>query len=117
MRKTSLDHPTIKMANLFADIPRELPEEHVAVLLSTPRVRIERIVSRGHASPPDFWYDQEQPEWVVVLTGAGELQFEGETAPRRLQAGDYIHIPAHARHRVVWADPNQTTVWLAIHHE
>ena len=33
-------------------------------------IRIERIVSRGHTSPPDFWYDQPQAEWVIVLAGS-----------------------------------------------
>ena len=31
--------------------------------------KIERIVSRGHASPEDFWYDQEENEWVMVVKG------------------------------------------------
>jgi cupin 2 domain-containing protein len=106
----------MNIANIFADIPSKLREEQVVVLLATPTLRIERIVSRGHASPPGFWYDQERPEWVVLLKGAGELQFEGEIAPRRLGPGDYIHIPAHARHRVVWTAADEPTVWLAIHH-
>jgi cupin 2 domain-containing protein len=53
---------------------------------------------------------------VVLLAGAAELQFEGETASRKLVAGDWINIEAHQRHRVNWTDPSQPTVWLAIHY-
>ena len=68
--------------NLFANIPDELPEELTATLLEADSVRIERIVSHGHASPEGFWYDQPQHEWVVLLSGAARLQFEDQ--PRRV---------------------------------
>lgn len=103
--------------NLFADIPRRLAAEEVATLLSSPAVRIERIVSRGQASPPGFWYDQPQAEWVIVLAGRAALRFEEDDAPTRLGPGDWLHIPAHRRHRVEWTDPAQATVWLAVHHD
>lgn len=49
-------------SNLFADIPRSSLDERITSLLTTPTVRIERIVSHGQASPPGFWYDQSQHE-------------------------------------------------------
>jgi cupin 2 domain-containing protein len=58
----------IPPSNLLADLPLGLPDELVQVLAASPGVRIERIVSHGHASPPDFWYDQSQHEWVALLT-------------------------------------------------
>jgi cupin 2 domain-containing protein len=103
--------------NLFADIPQRLADEEITTLLSTPALRIERIVSHGQASPPDFWYDQPQAEWVIVLAGRAELAFEGEAATRRMERGDWLHIPAHRRHRVAWTDPAQATIWLAVHHD
>ena len=51
------------MNNLFADLPTDLPEELVEVLTENKHVRIERIISTGHASPDDFWYDQDEHEW------------------------------------------------------
>ena len=39
------------MTNLFADLPTRLPKELLTTLLSAEHVRIERIVSHGHASP------------------------------------------------------------------
>ena len=106
----------IESGNLFAGIPGTLAAEQLTALLTTPNVRIERIVSRGHASPPDFWYDQPQAEWVIVLAGSAALAFDGEASPRTLRRGDHLHIPAHARHRVVWTDANEPTVWLAVHY-
>ena len=99
--------------NLFADIPAELPEELFEVLLSGG-VRIERIVSLGHASPPGFWYDQPQAEWVVLLRGAARVLFEGDEKAIELRPGDWLDIPARRRHRVEWTDPETPTVWLAV---
>ena len=103
-------------ANIFANIPATLAEEQFTALWSTAMLRVERIISRGQASPPGFWFDQEDAEWVLVLQGAAVMVFEGNVDPVRLKAGDYLYIPPHARHRVEWTDPEQATVWLAIHH-
>jgi cupin 2 domain-containing protein len=101
--------------NLFANIPQRLAEEEFTVLAEFFGARIERIVTTGQASPPGFWYDQEQSEWVVLLSGSARLLFEGEDAPRILRPGDYVEIPARRRHRVEWTDATQPTVWLAVH--
>jgi len=101
--------------NLLSDLPPPSATEHVDALPSFAGLRIERIVSTGQASPPGFWYDQDAPEWVLLLAGSAGLWIDGEAAPRRLTAGDYVLIPAHARHRVEWTDPAMPTVWLAIH--
>jgi cupin 2 domain-containing protein len=106
----------IDNGNLFAGIPDSLPHEQIDALLSTPHVRIERIVSHGHSSPPGFWYDQDKPEWVIVVAGSAAVLFEGEAAARPLRRGDYLHIPAYTRHRVEWTDKNEPTIWIAVHH-
>ena len=103
--------------NLLTSIPDELPEELFETLVSAGSVRIERIVSRGHASPRDFWYDQPQDELVVVLRGHARLQFASEDSPRELAPGDWAHIAAHQRHRVEWTTPDEPTVWLAVHYD
>ena len=102
-------------ANLLCDLPADLPDELQQTILTAGAMRIERIVSRGHASPPGFWYDQDQHEWVLLLAGAARVQFEGEEAIE-MRAGDYVNIPAHRRHRVEWTLPDEPTVWLAIHY-
>lgn len=103
-------------ANLFAAIPDTLPEELFEEIVSGQAVTVERIVSRGHTSPETGWYDQPRHEWVLVLQGRGVVAFEdGEEV--MLGTGDHLMIPAHRRHRVAWTDPNQNTVWLAVHYE
>lgn len=102
------------MDNLFNNLPSDLPEELVEVIAQNRHVRIERIVSRGHASPEGFWYDQDENEWVVVLQGKGRLLFEGTDEPLELGPGDFVNIPAHRRHRVESTEPDEPTVWLAV---
>ena len=101
--------------NIFAGIPVALPYELIEVLSAADTVRIERIVSTGHASPDGFWYDQETDEWVLLLRGAARLQFEGDETAIAMKPGDYLQIRAHTRHRVEWTDPQQPTIWLAVH--
>jgi cupin 2 domain-containing protein len=103
--------------NLFANVDHQLPNEQIVELLSARNVRIERIVSTGHATAPDEWYDQGRAEWVLLLAGSAGLIFEGESEPIRLEPGSYVHIAAHVRHRVAWTDPSVPTIWLAIHYQ
>jgi cupin 2 domain-containing protein len=103
-------------ANVFDALPAPGPGEAFDVLLERPGLKIERIVSRGHASPPGFWYDQPQGEWVVVVAGAARLRFEDEAVARALCAGDSLEIAAHRRHRVEWTDPAGPTIWIAVHY-
>ncbi len=104
----------ISPASLFADIPRQLPEELCQTLFENPTVRIERILSKGHYSAENTWYDQEQTEWVILLQGQARLSFmDGE--PVELNPGDYLLLPAHCKHRVDWTSADQVSIWLAIH--
>ena len=84
-------------------------------LAEIPGGKIERIVSTGQASPPGYWYDQDETEWVFLIAGSAGLLIEGEGAARVLGAGDFVEIPAHVRHRVEWTDARKPTIWLAVH--
>lgn len=101
------------MNNLLSDLPENLDDEVFESILESTHVRIERIVSRGHVSPEQGWYDQDEHEWVLVLEGAGSVQFEAGPEVH-LEMGDHLTIPAHSRHRVTWTDPERLTVWLAV---
>jgi cupin 2 domain-containing protein len=105
----------LKSGQIFASVPGRLDEEQVTALARWPGAIVERIVSCGQASPPGFWYDQDWREWVIVLAGRAEVAIEGEAAPRRLKAGDWLELPAHLRHRVEWTEADPPTVWLAVH--
>jgi cupin 2 domain-containing protein len=101
--------------NIFNDIPKSLPEELFQSLAGAHGVWIERIVSGGHATPVDSWYDQEWDEWVLLLSGSAGIVLETEEHERVLKPGDYLLIPSGCRHRVAWTDTCQRTVWLAVH--
>lgn len=103
-------------ANLFDNLPEPLREEGFDTLVESENVMIERIVSHGHTSPASGWYDQPRHEWVVVVKGKGVVGFENGDEVT-LGPGDYLAIPAHRRHRVAWTDPNQDTIWLAVHYD
>jgi cupin 2 domain-containing protein len=100
--------------NLLHDLPQQRSEEILQTILSDGNVRIERIISHGHASPEGFWYDQDQHEWVAVLKGSARLRLDDLTV--ELRPGDFINIPAHKRHRVEWTTPDEPTIWLAVHY-
>jgi cupin 2 domain-containing protein len=107
--------PELRRGSLLAPLPpgQAGDREQVDRLLGDSRVRIERIVSTGQASPPDFWYDQADDEFVVLLAGSARLRFEnGEVVD--LAPGDWVDIPAHVRHRVESTEADPPTVWLAV---
>lgn len=102
------------MPNLF-DLPEHLPpDEFFEVLTASSQCRIERIISIGHTTPPGEWYDQDQDEWVILLQGEAELAYD-DGQRIYLQAGDYLLIPAHQRHRVESTTTDPCCIWLAIH--
>lgn len=103
--------------NLLFPLPEARAAEQVATLLTRPGLRVERIVSLGQASPPGFWYDQAEGEWVLLLAGAARLRFADEAETRLLRRGDCVDIAPHRRHRVDWTDPDTPTVWLAMFYD
>lgn len=103
------------LKNLFTDLPSDTRCESFNDLLNVPGLRIERIVSHGQASPPDFWYEQNSDEWIIVLQGSAKLQIEGHSRLVPLKPGDHYWIPAGLRHRVASTAPDGPTIWLAVH--
>lgn len=103
------------MKNIFDAIPEKLESEIFESLVESRNVQIERIISKGQASPDNGWYDQDKNEWVLVVKGEAVLAFaEGPTVT--LKPGDYINIAAHRKHKVKWTAPEAETIWLAVHY-
>lgn len=103
--------------NLWCNLPAPGAAEGIAILLRRPGVRIERIVSQAHASPPGFWYDQDEDEFVLLVSGAATLSIRNgadETRTVHLKPGDWLHLPAHCAHRVEATAPDQPTLWLTV---
>ena len=101
------------MNNLLLSLPDNLDSEIFENLVQSDHIRIERILSKGHSSPDSGWYDQDENEWVLVLKGSGVVAFDDGNKVT-LNKGDYLNIPAHKKHKVLWTDPKRVTVWLAI---
>src|SRR5258707_7745181 len=104
-----------RRGNLLTGVEQAGDAEFVEVLAQGRGVRIERIISAGQASPPGFWYDQPDDEFVVLLAGAAVLRFEEGDRCFDLVPGDWVDIPAHVRHRVESTQADPPTVWLAVH--
>lgn len=106
----------LKVANLLEKLPAARRTEAFTDLLVRPGVRIERIVSRGQATPEDAPMVQRHDEWVLLLEGAAGLRIE-DSAVAELGPGDHLLIEAGRRHWVAWTARDRPTVWLAIHFE
>lgn len=104
------------IGNIFSGIQKQTSEETLETVLRTHQFKIERIISQGHVTAEGEWYDQDKNEWVLVLKGNAGLLFEGDDEAVNLKTGDYVNIPAHRKHRVECTDPEEETIWLAIHY-
>ena len=106
------------MKNIFKNIPENLPEELIEKISgdTTKNITIERIISRGQASPSGFWYNQEKDEFVILLTGRAGLLFKEPKEKIEMLPGDYILIPARRPHRVEWTSDTEDSIWLAVHY-
>jgi cupin 2 domain-containing protein len=102
----------MKPENLFAEADVAAGAEELLTLFENTAVKIVRILSALHQSGPDFWYDQEQDEWVVVLKGRAVLEFE-QSEPVEMKEGDFLAIPKHVKHRV--RQTSAKTLWLTVH--
>jgi len=102
----------ISVENIYVGIATALGREQSLTLFENGVVKVERIVSHSYQSPMDFWYDQPESEWVVVLRGEATLEFEGG-AIVEMREGDHVMIPSHVKHRV--HRTGEQTVWLAVH--
>lgn len=106
----------MRIANIYDNLPAKTAQEAFEEIIHRSGMRLERIVSKGHATPAGEWYDQAEPEWVLLLAGSAGLRIEGEPETLVLTPGDHLQLAAHCRHRVEWTDPHQETIWLALHY-
>ena len=88
-------------------------EEITEIITQGNFLRIERIFSFGQTTPDGFWYDQSEHEFVLVLQGEAKILFE-DKQEQLFKTGDYIHIPAHVKHRVTYTSSEPVCIWLAI---
>ncbi len=106
------------LINNFNSISKN--KEIFELLFSGQEFSVERIISNGQKSPENFWYDQKNNEWVIVLQGNAKIEFQNINNTNEiieLNKGDYILIPAHQQHRVLETSQTEETIWLAIHYK
>jgi len=102
--------------NIFKDIKIDKNNEQFFDLLKTENIRIEKIVSNGQTSPKDFWYDQDENEFVIVLKGEAILEIKQniDTKEYYLKEGDFLEIKSNVNHRVKYTSLDKPTIWLAV---
>lgn len=103
----------MSFGHFFANLPSNLETEVFEDIVRADSVRIERIISYGQGSPESGWYDQNEHEWVMVVQGSAAILFDNGHE-YVLKAGDYLTIPAHQKHKVLWTEADNTTLWLAV---
>ncbi len=101
--------------NIFSTLPTDLSEEVFEDIVNSSTCKIERIISYGHNSEKNFFYNQPQNEWVIILEGEAIIEFKNKSEVH-LKKGDYLNLEAHVEHRVKWTLPNAKTIWLAVHY-
>lgn len=105
----------MQRGNLFGNLPDAHQNEITQTIaqLTGKNIRIERIITEAQTTPEGEWYDQAWHEWVLLLKGGAEIEFEKPAGEERLDEGDWLLIPPHRRHRVRAAQKG--TLWLAVH--
>ncbi len=110
----SAAHSPNPIANLFARLPAAKRAEVFTELAAGRGVRVERIVSRGQATPDNAPMVQDHDEWVVVLQGEAAMRI-GDSDEVVLKPGDHVTIAAGQQHWVTRTSSDPPTVWLAVH--
>ena len=98
--------------NVFENIIIDKKQEQFFELIKNDNIRIEKIVSNGQSSPINFWYEQKENEFVLILKGSAILEYEDKEV--NLKEGDYINITAFTKHRVKYTNKDEPTIWLAV---
>ena len=126
--------------NLLQNLPPlGAKEEQFDSLVEGGKCKLYRIVSTGQSS--EEWYDQEEDELCFIFQGQARLGFQedveiaiaatitealasgNDSVPRavhqqvHLKQGEWLYIPAHCKHKVIWTPQDEHVVWLAFHVE
>ena len=98
--------------NIFEQIVVDKEEEKFFEIFKNETIKVEKIVSNGQKSPENFWYEQEQSEFILLLEGFAILEFENREV--ELKKGDCLNIEAMEKHRVKFTSQDEPTIWFAV---
>ncbi len=105
----------MKLQNIFEKLPDNFDDEYFETLIETGNLKLERIISDGHSTKENYWYDHDKNEFVMLLKGSAVILFDnGEEI--LMKPGDHLIIPAHKKHRVEKTADDEKTFWLALHY-
>jgi len=109
-----MDTDNSRPLNIFEDLPDAGAGEVIEIVAGFGQgaVRVERIISGGHASAEDFWYEQDEDEWVMLVRGEARLSIEGRDKALEMLPGDHIELPAKLRHRIDFVSDD--ALWIAV---
>ncbi len=99
-------------SNILSNILVDKKNEQFFDIFKNENIRIETIVSNGQKSKKDFWYEQDENEFVMIVQGDAILEFNDKEV--KMSKGDYLIIEKHIRHRVKYTSQTQATIWLAV---
>ena len=102
----------LKKYNIFDKVIIDKNEENFFQIFKNESIRVERIVSNGQKSPENFWYEQEENEYILLLSGNAILEFEDFEV--ELKKGDCLNIEAMQKHRVKFTSLDEPTIWFAV---
>ncbi|TLT00230.1 cupin domain-containing protein [Aliarcobacter cibarius] len=102
----------LKKYNIFDKVIIDKNEEIFFQIFKNESIRVERIVSNGQKSPENFWYEQEENEYILLLSGNAILEFEDFEV--ELKKGDCLNIEAMQKHRVKFTSLDEPTIWFAV---
>ena len=102
----------LKKYNIFDKVIIDKNEENFFQIFKNESIRVERIVSNGKKSPEDFWYEQVENEYILLLSGNAILEFEDFEV--ELKKGDCLNIEAMQKHRVKFTSLDEPTIWFAV---
>ena len=99
-----------KVFNFLDNISKDSNDEIFETVISNDKVKIERIISYGQTTPKDYWYDQDEDEFVLILKGSAKIQYDDGTI-YTLNINDSLYIPVHQKHQVIYT--SNPTIWIA----
>lgn len=100
-----------KVCNLLKNIPTISNEEIFETLAKTENITIERIISYGQITSQEYWYDQQEDEFVMVVKGRAIIKYD-DGSIYKLNENDSLYIQAHQKHQVIYT--SNPTIWLAV---
>ena len=97
--------------SFLEEIPVNSKDEIFQTIVKNDNIKIERIISYSQTAPSDFWYDQEEDEFVYIIQGDAKIKYVDGTV-NNLNTNDSLYIKAHQKHQVIYT--SNPAIWLAV---